>query len=45
VIFDDVISNNVMVDNAFTLTHEEIYTYLKKDSKRGMKATEIFIAL
>ena len=34
-----------MADGAFTLTREEIYAYIKIESRRGKKATEIFNAL
>ena len=38
-------SNNVMVDDAFALTREEIYAHIKTESRRGKKATEIFNVL
>ena len=34
-----------MVDDAFALTREEIYAYIKIESRRGKKATEIFHSL
>lgn len=34
-----------MEDDAFALTREEIYAYIKIESRRGKKATEIFNAL
>ena len=43
--FDDVISNNIMADDAFALMREEIYAYIKIESRHGKKATEIFNAL
>jgi hypothetical protein len=34
-----------MADKAFTLKQEEIYVYIKIQSKQGKKVTEIFNAL